>query len=270
MLQLLDRSMSFRSASPVVPNLPLRVRSAGWHRVGQEWEGEKPRQKWFVELFWGEEGCGEFFDGKHWVGLKPGEVFIYRPGEVHRLRATSPVWHYYWVTLDHEESSRWVDGFGLTGRKHQAGKCPVEYFEKIGRALRDGTAEGERQAAQLVHALLMEAATTTGQALPGSLAMRAMAVMNQSFADPGFSVAELSERMGIHRSTLFRQFIAVHGLKPSTYLHNLRVQRGLGLLREKQIPIHEVAEAAGFSDANYFARVIREVTGMSPREFRGQ
>ena len=40
------------------------------------------------------------------------------------------------------------------------------------------------------------------------------------------------------------------------------------LLLQNDLPISAVADAVGISDYNYFSRVFRSVTGMTPRDFR--
>lgn len=267
MLRTREKLMVFRTAMPAVPNLPLGVRSVGWNGTPRGWE-EAPRQKWFVQLFWALEGRGELHSEEGWTPLEPGGVYIYRPGDTHHLRAVSDWWRYYWLTFDHADSARWLAGFGLAGRVHEAGACPRSVFEEIAQALREGAAEGERKAAHLAHALLMAASARTGPVEPGSLSAKAKTLMERRFTDPKVGVDMLAAQLRVHRTTLFRQFVASYGQKPSAYLHNLRVQRGLTLLRESASPIHEVARASGFADANYFSRAIREATGLSPSEFR--
>lgn len=267
MLQKQKRLIVFRSATPAAPNIPLRVRSAGCYDVSQDWE-EGPRQKWFAEIFWGVTGCGEFQNEHGWERLEAGWLYFYRPGEIHRLRALTNKWRYCWVTFDHPEATHWLESFGLGERIHHAGPCPEAMFLEITEALRSCTVEGESRAANLAHALLSQASTAVQTAKPGSLAARAKACMDHDFTNPAFTVNELAEAMKVHRSTLFRHFSASYGLKPSSYLHKLRLQHGLTLLRNNTEYIQDISHAAGFSDPNYFARSVREATGMSPSEFR--
>lgn len=211
---------------------------------------------------------GRFHADGRWKLLRPGWVFIYRPGELHRIEARSARWHYCWVTFDHPSILDWLAGFGLTRRAHQAGPCPEHWFHEIAAELRRGTVEGARRAAGLAHGLLADAAHGTSAAAASPLAAAAADWMRCNHADPGVGIAELAGALGVHRSTLFRQFRAAHGLNPAAFLHNLRMQRGLALLRETLAPVAEVARAGGFNDPNYFARAVRRATGMSPTEFR--
>jgi len=257
----------FRSASTAAPHLPLRVRSAGIYDLRSTWRDE-PRQKWFVELFWTVSGRGEFFADNVWRVVEPGEVFFYWPGNTHHMRLTSDAWRYCWVTFDHEDALSWVQGFAGQGHLFRAGPCPEMLFTEMLVALGRGDIHGEMQAANLGHQILTAASTPVRAPEPDDLPSRAKTLIEQQFADPGFGVEQLAEALAIHRSTLFRQFLATQGVSPSAYVQNLRLQRGVALLRESEATIQEVALAAGFADANYFARAIRGVTGMSPSELR--
>ena len=47
-----------------------------------------------------------------------------------------------------------------------------------------------------------------------------------------------------------------------------RVSAAKKLLISGDLPISVIAEEVGFSDYNYFTRIFKSVTGMSPRDFR--
>ncbi|MBE6374309.1 MAG: helix-turn-helix domain-containing protein, partial [Lentisphaerae bacterium] len=59
-----------------------------------------------------------------------------------------------------------------------------------------------------------------------------------------------------------------HGVTISEYLRNLRLQKGLKMLRETELPIREIALACGFSSADYFGKVITAATGKIPSMHR--
>ena len=58
------------------------------------------------------------------------------------------------------------------------------------------------------------------------------------------------------------------GVPPGEFRRNLRLQLAQKLLRSSYLGIAAVAGACGWADANYFARLFRSRTGMSPRAFR--
>lgn len=54
------------------------------------------------------------------------------------------------------------------------------------------------------------------------------------------------------------------------YLSNYRLERARRLLEQDYRKITEIAEKCGYANANYFAKVFREATGMTPLEYRGK
>jgi AraC-like DNA-binding protein len=45
------------------------------------------------------------------------------------------------------------------------------------------------------------------------------------------------------------------------------MQKAKELLKMPNISIREVSQRCGYSDANYFARLFRRLTGLTPREY---
>lgn len=70
------------------------------------------------------------------------------------------------------------------------------------------------------------------------------------------------------RTNLMRVFRKATGQPPIEYLLRLRIQKAMGLLRNTDLPITEIAHEVGFNDSNYFTRQFRRILGKSPRSFR--
>jgi two-component system response regulator YesN len=52
------------------------------------------------------------------------------------------------------------------------------------------------------------------------------------------------------------------------YLKRIRVEKAKELLSSTDFKIHEVALRVGYDNPKYFARIFREMTGVSPQEFK--
>ena len=78
---------------------------------------------------------------------------------------------------------------------------------------------------------------------------------------------ELAERLEVSKAHLIRSFTKSVGISPGKYLTRVRVEYAKLLLGEEGVSITYVAEASGFANANYFAKVFRRETGMSPSEY---
>ena len=64
---------------------------------------------------------------------------------------------------------------------------------------------------------------------------------------------------------LFKQCFKVNF---SAYLNEFRIAKARELLQTTRLNVREVSVACGYSDSNYFARVFKRVTGMTPTEYR--
>ncbi|HPF98780.1 MAG TPA: helix-turn-helix domain-containing protein [Kiritimatiellia bacterium] len=83
-----------------------------------------------------------------------------------------------------------------------------------------------------------------------------------------YSVTEIARAAHMspnHFSALFHQHM---GQSFSTFVAWMRISLAQELLRDLTLSIQEVAERAGFDNANYFARRFRQKTGLSPRRWR--
>ena len=78
---------------------------------------------------------------------------------------------------------------------------------------------------------------------------------------------ELAERLEVSKAHLIRTFTRQTGVSPGRYITHLRVEYAKLLLRGEDPSITYVAEASGFANANYFAKVFRRETGMAPSEY---
>lgn len=266
-----DKISIYRFNHELPPNLPLAVRSTGIYSLAAGSQIEPPMQKWFSEVFWSESGCGEFELDKHSIRVQNNEVFYLLPGETHQIRPVSRRWKYRWLTLDHPQSPQWLKAFGLIKRPLPASACPVELFQKLGDALKLGTVEGDREASHYAHAILL--AVTEGNSASLSKARSSWIEqcrqrIDEQYADPQFNVEEIARAMNVHRATLFRAFKQTHQMTPSHYLQSRRLHHAIELLKQTDLPIKEVALKVGILDANYLTRLIRKVSGISPRLFR--
>lgn len=80
-------------------------------------------------------------------------------------------------------------------------------------------------------------------------------------------VNELAERLEVSAAHLGRVFAGKLGISPGKYITRVRIEYAKLLLRDPDTTITYVAEASGFVNANYFAKVFRRETGMSPSEY---
>lgn len=65
-----------------------------------------------------------------------------------------------------------------------------------------------------------------------------------------------------------RIFTETYHQTPQEYILSLRLKRARSLLEEGELSIEETAQQSGFGDGNYFCRVFKKQTGVTPGEYR--
>lgn len=83
------------------------------------------------------------------------------------------------------------------------------------------------------------------------------------------SLESVAEALHVGRTKLCRLAKELSGGQTLSHLiAQRRIEAAKTLLLQNDLPISAVAEAVGISDYNYFSRIFRSITGMTPRDFR--
>lgn len=82
------------------------------------------------------------------------------------------------------------------------------------------------------------------------------------------SVDHICAKYSISPSTLYQLFQKVFGCGVAKIIREERIKRAKELLLDSQISINNVASQVGILDANYFTRIFKQETGMTPIAFR--
>ena len=96
---------------------------------------------------------------------------------------------------------------------------------------------------------------------------RALRLIEEGYLNEA-SVADLADRLGIGSRHLLRLFLRHTGATPTQVAATRRVQKAKRLLGETQMPMSEIAFAAGFSSVRRFNDAFRATYGRSPSSFR--
>jgi transcriptional regulator GlxA family with amidase domain len=82
-----------------------------------------------------------------------------------------------------------------------------------------------------------------------------------------FQLDSLATELGVSKRTINRRFNDALGKTPVTYLQTIRIETGKRFLETTKMSVESVAELVGYADVNFFSRVFKRLTGLSPREY---
>ena len=81
-------------------------------------------------------------------------------------------------------------------------------------------------------------------------------------------VNRLAEKFNISNRTLIRRFTEATGNTPLEYIQRVRVEAAKRLLEKGKEGVEQVCIKSGYEDFNFFRKIFRRHTGLSPQEYR--
>ncbi len=96
---------------------------------------------------------------------------------------------------------------------------------------------------------------------------RAMQYAEEHYRE-NLTLEEVAEYAHLSRAYLSTRFKQETGVKFSGYLQEIRLEQAKRLLSDRELPIHLIAERAGFFDAAHLSRAFKRRYGCSPMEYR--
>ncbi|GAB4381221.1 MAG: hypothetical protein Kow00121_39200 [Elainellaceae cyanobacterium] len=97
---------------------------------------------------------------------------------------------------------------------------------------------------------------------------QALSYMQTHCCKSNIRVTDIAVEIGLsqyHFSRLFKQSM---GISPHKYLNQQRIERAKALLKQKDVPISDIAAEVGFVDQSHFTRHFRQLTGITPQIYR--
>ncbi len=86
----------------------------------------------------------------------------------------------------------------------------------------------------------------------------------------GISVADLLRVVPLSRRMLEHRFLKLVRRTPHAEIIRIRMERAARLLRETDLSLAEIANRAGFADANYLSVAFKKQMGVAPRSYRAE
>lgn len=270
--------MSAKATPPANPGPPLVVVALADHfKRDSRYREQRARGTDDWLLIYTTAGGGRMLGGGVFHEVRPGDLFIYRPGDPHDY-GTSPETRTWSLTWAHfVPRAHWLPWLGwVEPAAHRLHLPAGPEREAIARALARMArcaalpfASGPDLAANALEEALIRA---DGLARHHEWRMdarvrRAIEILAADFRAE-FRLRELARSCGASVSRLSALFKRDAGVSPQQFHEGLRLRHAGELLRRTDLRITEIAALVGYADPFYFSTRFRRFTGSSPSAFR--
>lgn len=171
------------------------------------------------------------------------------------------------------------------GSAHELERLPLRFavadpliaasLESLLEELRHPREAGSLYADRLADVLLLHLLRSVGGRVPepdgkglSADVLRRIRELLDASAERGISLEALAREAGMSRFHFARAFRRSTTVSPHQYLIGVRIERAKQMLRHSELPIVDVALAAGFGSQSHFAHAFRRATGSTPGPFR--
>ena len=93
--------------------------------------------------------------------------------------------------------------------------------------------------------------------------------IRHNFQNESLSIKSVSDHVNRSAPYVCTVFKAETGLTLNQYITGYRIERAQEMLSDPRYKITDVAARVGYTDVNYFGKIFKKITNVSPSEFRG-
>jgi AraC-like DNA-binding protein len=209
--------------------------------------------------------------------VNAGDLFILFPDIWHRFSPDKNTgWNEYWIEFNGElidyfrrenflDSKQPVVSVGLEGEV-------MDNFLRVIRLTKEEELNLQYSASGILFQILMQIFSkkkfnsVEKTEIEGKI-KQAKLIILEGLDKPAIPKM-IAEKTGIGYSLFRKEFKRYTGFSPVQYQIQLRIQKSKNLLSTTNLPVKEIAHQLGFESNNYFSRIFRQKTGMTPSDFR--
>lgn len=253
-------------------------------------EGERHN---FWEMVYVKRGTVEIFRDDERLALEEGELIFHKPNEFHSVRALNSAPSFSVISfvspspsmvhLERFHTTLGDDLKPLLDATLEEAKRTFDipkndpYLTKLEKK-ENAVIGGEQLIKTYLEQLLIliirrmtaageTALFTSKESMEAHLASSVKRAIEESLEKP-FRVDELCRSLGYSKSYLSRVFRAQCGDTIASYATEAKIRRAKRLIREGRHNFSEISDILAFDNPQYFSRVFKRVTGMTPTEYK--
>lgn len=221
------------------------------------------------------EGTLEIADKRY--QLRKGDLFLLPKGQLSRYR-TNPAnpYKYYWVGFSGVNDKEILNAIGFSSSSHVIHLQDrydeiLNIFKEIDLVKNDVSLKDNLIVLSMLFKLFSSLVNVDIQFKSSNEKKETIELLT-SYIEKNFetqiTMSTLEKIANMHRSNIYRLFLANYGIAPTEYIRNVRLENALYLLKNTDYSIKKIAISCGFTDTVYFCKVFKSVHKKTPSDTR--
>ena len=227
------------------------------------------------------DGKGIFQSGDKQVSLHAGVGFTIRPNEQAFFQADeADPWTYLWIGFDGTCCSEYLSAIGLDEGQFTFRSPDGETLRDIVQEMLKYNTAGIENDFQLqgllcrffsclARSLSMPLSSVPKNDRENFYVRRAVEFVHYNYANH-ITVSDMAKYVSLNRSYLFTLFQRVLKISPQEFLTTFRLTRAKEQLRLTNATVAAIAQSVGYRDPLVFSKAFKQMTGMTPVQYRKQ
>lgn len=227
------------------------------------------------------DGKGIFQTSDNQFSLHAGEGFIIRPNEQAFFQADeADPWTYLWIGFDGTRCSEYLSAIGLDEGQFTFRSPDGETLRDIVQEMLKYNTAGIENDFQLqgllcrffsclARSLSMPLSSVPKNDRENFYVRRAVEFVHYNYANH-ITVSDMAKYVSLNRSYLFTLFQRVLKISPQEFLTTFRLTRAKEQLRLTNATVAAIAQSVGYRDPLVFSKAFKQMTGMTPVQYRKQ
>lgn len=253
------------------------LKAIGYSRQVAAREGMQPHYEDYFEIHLVMDGTVDWWVEKEIYTLRPGSVYITKPGELHGgVQSFVQPCTLNWLQvdpsmladptikqeLDQLEERVWIGAGEL-----------VEYIDIMLSECRLPKEDSPRVVSAYLYLFLSQLLRQyknrdVQSRVPPQFSQMVRFIEEALDEARAIAIEDLCQAVDLKRSRVFQLFDQYAGQSPISYINTRRIERAKKSLIETEMQITDIALELGYSSSQHFATAFKRITGLSPREFR--
>lgn len=215
------------------------------------------------------KGRGKFITKNETITVKPGDVlYIPKNTEYHQKSSDETVIAVHFINYSFKKSNK------MEIIRPEASHYIEEIFKNMYDCWKEKKQGHRYRCMSLLYDLLytlncQETSQIIDSITHDSKMNSVIDYIHSNFRYGTIDISELADMCSVSSTYFRKMFKKIHGVSPSQYIINLKLEFASHLLSSNLYTVAEVSHKSGFNDTKYFSKLFKQSFGITPKKYQG-